>query len=83
MSKQEQGKPNPCDSCRYARGQHDDLVMSPGDTAGDAVWCTNGALIKEYRYESETDEKYGYGTLLYKVGVIDEDATCDYREAQP
>ena len=74
---------NPCDTCRYARGQRDGLVMSPGDTPGDAVWCTNAALIKEYGYESEVDEKYGYGTLLYKVGVIDEDSTCDHREAHP
>jgi len=57
--------------------------MSPGDTPGDAVWCTNAALIKEYGYESEVDEKYGYGTLLYKVGVIDEGSTCDHREAHP
>jgi len=56
--------------------------MSPGDTPGDAVWCANALLIEDCGYEAETDMKYGYGTLLYKVGVIVEDAACEYREGE-
>ena len=73
-------KVSPCDSCDCSRGQHDGLVMSPGDERGDAVWCTNAALITEYGYEAEVDEKYGYGTLLYKVGVLEENDSFDHKE---
>ena len=72
---------SPCDGCVLARGLDDGLVMNPGDRPGDCVWCTCAKLIKEHGYEAHTDEKYGYGTKFYKVGVLDDNKNCDYREA--
>lgn len=72
---------SPCDGCTYARGLGDGLVMNPGDNPGDCVWCTCNQLIEERDYEAREDERYGYGTLLYKVGVMEKDDSCDYMEA--
>ena len=78
--KEEFKRNSPCDKCAHAHGLDDGLVMSPGDQPGDCVWCTCIELIKEYRYIADDDEKYGYGALLHKVGVIEDDDACDYQK---
>lgn len=71
-------KKSPCDTCAFARGLKDGLVMSPGDKQEDCVWCTNTKLIEEYHYEACDDEKYGFGTMLYKVGVLSDHDSCEF-----
>ena len=67
-----------CWSCLFARGKNDGLVHSPGDSPGDAVWCTNIDFLKEYDFEVGMDPKYGYGALVYRVEVLEgEAATCE------
>ena len=81
--KEEFKRNSPCDKCAHARGLDDGLVMSPGDKPGDCVWCINSKLIEEYHYEGYPDDQYGFGTRLYKVGVLDEDTNvnCKYFQA--
>lgn len=66
-----------CWSCIYAKGKNDGLVHSPGDTPGDAIFCTNVEYLREIDLEVCNDPEYGYGCLIYKVEVIEgETATC-------
>ncbi|GAG98396.1 unnamed protein product [marine sediment metagenome] len=67
-----------CRECIFAKGKDDGLVHSPGDKPGDAIFCTNTKHLKESGYDVEKDPKYGDGTLLYRVEVLEgEDATCE------
>ena len=67
-----------CWSCIYAKGKNDGLVHSPGDTPGDAIFCTNVEYLREIDLEVYNDSEYGYGCLIYKVEVIEgEAATCE------
>jgi len=67
-----------CWDCIYVRGKDDGLVHSPGDKPGDAIFCTNIKYLNESGYEVEKDPKYGYGTLLYRIEILeDENTTCE------
>jgi len=66
-----------CWECIYAKGKEDGLVHSPGDKPGDAIFCTNVDYLRESGYEVEKDPKYGYGALLYKIEVLEDEATCE------
>jgi len=67
-----------CLGCIFAKGKDDGLVHSPGDKPGDAIFCTNVKYLQESGYEVEKDTKYGSGTLVYRIELIeDEDATCE------
>jgi len=68
-----------CWSCLFARGKNDGLVHSPGDTPGDAVFCTNVEFLNEAGYEVYKDPKYGYGSLVYRIEVLEGDPnlTCE------
>lgn len=66
-----------CLNCIFAKGKDDGLVHSPGDRPGDVVFCTNVKFLEEYGFEVEKDPKYGDGTLVYRVEVIDEVVTCE------
>ena len=68
-----------CWSCLFARGKNDGLVHSPGDTPGDAVFCTNVEFLNEAGYEVCKDPEYGYGCLVYRIEVLEGDPnlTCE------
>jgi len=67
-----------CLNCIFAKGKDDGLVHSPWDKPGDAIFCTNVKYLNEVGYEVETDPKYGYGTLLYRIEILeDENTTCE------
>jgi hypothetical protein len=65
-----------CRGCIFANGKDDGLMHSPGDRPGDAIFCTNIKFLNESGYEVEKDPKYGYGSLLYRIEII-EDGVCE------
>jgi len=68
-----------CKDCKFANGKQLEMTHSPGDSPGDAIWCTNPEYLEYAGMEIVDDADLGKGNLVYRIEVIDgPDVTCEW-----